>query len=97
MKLILLLACTGLLAPLPALAGDCGGPRDALAVVAHIFEKADSDADGLLTPAEYEAAGLERFGIAFEDSDLDSDGVTSLDEYTTLYEMHHPSPDGSEA
>ncbi len=70
----------------------CGGTS----AVQHIFDAADEDGDGALTQAEYEGAGLQEFGVSFFDSDLDGDGVTSLDEYQTLYDMHHPKRDEAE-
>ncbi len=65
----------------------------ATSMVQHIFDKADEDGDGALTQAEYEGAGLQEYGVSFADSDLDGDGVTSLDEYQRLYDQHHPSGD----
>ncbi len=79
---------TSLLLATPALAGE----QDPRAVVEHIFEKADSDRSGALTAAEYEAAGLERFGVTFEQCDADADGETSLAEYLAIYDRHHPGP-----
>lgn len=83
--------------PSLALAGDeCGD--GAIDIVRHIFEQADRDHDGGLTRAEYEAAGLQSYGVTFEQSDLDGDGRTSADEYLELYRRHHPTtPDGVEA
>ena len=72
--------------------GGCGG----LSAVEHIFEAADADQSGSLTPDEYEAAGLSRFGVDFDESDLDGDGITTFDEYLDLYDMHHPPHTGSE-
>ena len=71
-----------------------GEGYDARAVVRHIFEVADADDSGSLTPAEYTAAGLERYGVSFQDCDADGDGETSLAEYLGLYDRHHPSDDG---
>ena len=68
-----------------------GGSCQGASVVQHIFDEADENGDGFLDEAEYEAAGLQDFGLSFADSDLDGNGETSLDEYETLYEMHHPS------
>lgn len=73
----------------PTEAGSCGD--DAVAIVEHIFKSADSNQDGILTPAEYEGAGLERFGVTFAESDADGDGLLTLEEYVELYERHHPS------
>jgi len=66
------------------------------AAVARIFEAADRDRSGTLTPAEYADANLERFGVSFEASDVNSDGETSLAEYLVLYDVHHPSEGGIE-
>ena len=69
---------------------------DGASVVEHDFDEADADDDGLLVREEYEAAGLEQFGVTFEQSDLDGDGVTTFDEYLDLYEAHHPPRHASE-
>ena len=82
-----------LLAAPSAWAGSGCGETSA---VQHIFDAADENGDGALTRAEYEAAGLQGFGVSFADSDLDGDGLTSLDEYQTLYDLHHPSGDEAE-
>jgi hypothetical protein len=81
---------------LVAPAASAGSGCDGASVVQHIFDAADEDGSGTLSRAEYEAAGLQDFGLSFADSDLDGDGETSLDEYESLYEMHHPSGDGAE-
>ncbi len=82
-------------APFAAQAGGgCGG--GAMAKVQSIFDRADADSDGLLTKSEYEEAGLQDYGLSFEQSDLDDDGRTSLDEYIELYEAHHPPIDRQE-
>jgi hypothetical protein len=74
----------------PARAGEgCGSAGSAASVVHHIFDMADRDGSGTLTEAEYGAAGLERFGVSFADSDADGDGETSQAEYLELYERHH--------
>lgn len=78
-------------------AGAGAGGDDALAIVEHIFVNADSDQDEILTPAEYEEAGLERFGVTFAETDGDADGLVTLEEYVELYERHHPSDDQGEA
>lgn len=91
-----------LLAPLAAAillwapAARSGAGCEGESVVLRIFEEADEDASGALTAGEYAAAGLERFGVSFEQSDLDGDGVTTLEEYLELYEAHHPPYDGDE-
>ena len=66
---------------------------DARSIVSHIFRMADTDGSGSLSPLEYREAGLERFGVSFAESDANSDGETSLDEYLALYERHHPPAD----
>ena len=84
-----------LLAPVPATAGDgCG----AFPVVQHIFDAADQDHDGVLTPEEYADADLARYGVSFEETDANGDGVTSMEEYLDLYARHHApaeTPDDS--
>jgi len=62
-------------------------------VVRQLFAMADADANGRLTPSEYRAAGLARYGVSFEDCDADADGETTLDEYLALYDRHHPRHD----
>jgi hypothetical protein len=86
------LAATSIaLLPASALAGEgCGSARSAESVVQHIFESADRDGSGSLTAAEYDAAGLERFGVSFADTDANGDGETSQAEYFELYQRHHP-------
>ena len=79
----------------PAEAGSC--EADAVAIVEHIFVSADSNQDDILTPAEYDGAGLERFGVTFAESDADGDGLLTLAEYVELYERHHPSGDQGDA
>lgn len=71
----------------PATAGDA---LESEAVVAHIFDEADTDDSGALDATEYATAGLARYGVAFEDSDLDGDGETTRAEYLQLYRAHHP-------
>ena len=75
-----------LFAPVAFAGGACGG----LASVTQIFDEADEDDNGSLTAQEYEAAALDDFGVTFEQSDLDGDGVTTYDEYLDFYEAHHP-------
>jgi len=65
--------------------------------VQHIFDGADQDRDGNLTRSEYESAGLQDFGVSFEESDTDANGGTSMAEYLALYKRHHPAPDEGEA
>ncbi len=70
-----------------------GRGYDATSIVEQIFEAADTDSNGELTEAEYTDAGLERFGVTFEQCDADGDGVTTLAEYLALYLRHHPPSD----
>ena len=94
----LCIAFTLCLTPLAASAGEgCTGAKSAYDVVLDLFESADEDQDGSLTQAEYEGAGLQGYGVTFEESDLDGDGATSMQEYLDLYEMHHPASGGTEA
>lgn len=79
----------------PALAGG-GCQEGPHAAVAEIFESADRDGSGTLTPAEYADANLERFGVSFEATDVNADGETTLSEYLALYDVHHPSERGIE-
>ncbi len=91
LRTYLMLAAFGLaFAPAAALAGQ---GYDAREVVVHIFQMADTDETGTLTRTEYEDAKLQDYGVTFEQSDLDSNGETSLDEYLELYDSHHPSDD----
>ncbi len=62
-------------------------------VVEHIFDVADQDQSGTLSSAEYAEAGLERYGVSFDETDTDGNGETSLEEYLELYERHHPAED----
>lgn len=89
------LACIALIiTPSAALAG---GGHEAEAIVRHIFSSADQNGDGNLTRAEFEQAGLQRFGASFDQSDLDADGVTSQAEYLELYLRHHTAPERGDA
>ena len=91
MRLLTYLAMTLLATSTTAHAGgDCASGYDPVDVVQHIFNTADQDQDGLLTQLEYEDAGLQVYGVTFEQSDLDADGATSIQEYLLLYEFHHP-------
>jgi hypothetical protein len=86
------LVLAALLAAGPAAAGSgCSGSAEA--AVQQIFEEADADASGALTRAEYESANLVRFGTAFEATDSNADGETTLSEYLAHYEAHHPAED----
>jgi hypothetical protein len=84
-------AIVALSLPGSVLAGE--GCSSGQSVVQHIFDAADQDGSGGLSAAEYGAAGLERFGVTFAESDLNGDGETSLAEYLELYERHHSSAD----
>ena len=68
-----------------------GGDHDFSAVAEHIFVKADSNNDGVMTRAEHDAAGLPRWGSNFDEFDLDGNGSVSLDEYKTVFiRCHEP-------
>ena len=66
-----------------------GGFGDAREVAVHIFEMADRDESGALTPDEFEAADLAAYGVDFEAYDADADGETSRDEYLQMFDAHH--------
>ena len=89
----LLMIATMLAAPAAVAEHGC----DARAKVQELFDTADENGDGRLTAAEYERAGLERYGLTFEESDLDADGATTWAEYLELFEAHHPSMGGDRA
>jgi len=95
--LVLSFLLAGLLVAASADAGGCMSGDGAVGIVKHIFDRADQDQDGLLTQVEYEDAGLQNYGVTFEQSDTDADGTTSLDEYIELYEKHHPASDEGSA
>ena len=57
----------------------------------------DTDGNGSLSRVEYEEAGLERYGVSFDEYDANGDGETSFDEYIALYEKHHPADAGIES
>jgi hypothetical protein len=80
-----------LLLTLSVQASDCG--EDALGVAGHLFDMSDTNADGVLSPEEFDAAGLERYGVTFSEFDADGNGETSVDEYFDLFEFHHPPTD----
>lgn len=96
-----LLSIMTLLASLPALSsasafdGPVSGhptdPANAEAIVAHIFEVSDLDADGSLSSDEYAQAGLDEFGLSFEACDRDADGALTSQEFLDLYRQHHPT------
>jgi len=85
---IVALSLAMIASPIPALASGCG--EDAGGIAAHIFDMSDSDADGFLSPDEFANAGLERYGMSFEDYDVNGDGAASVDEYFDLFDAHHP-------
>ncbi|UCE84875.1 MAG: hypothetical protein JSU66_11000 [Deltaproteobacteria bacterium] len=58
-------------------------------VVSHIFDTADTDGSGTLSRQEYSDAGLERYGVAFDEYDVNSDGEASFEEYLDVYKRHH--------
>ena len=91
LNLIVIAGIAGLAMPALAGSGECGGAKN---VVQHIFDSADSNGDGSLTPDEYDAAGLQSYGVPFAAYDTNEDGLTSWDEYLALYERHH-APEGS--
>jgi len=85
-----LAASVAALAAAPAMAGCSDDPH---AAVERIFAMADQDGNGALSPAEYAEAGLERYGVSFEATDMDADGETTLTEYLVLFDVHHPPKD----
>jgi hypothetical protein len=90
---MLSIGCSLALVSGASLAGEsCGG----FDVVEHIFEMSDADASGALSPEEFAEAGLERYGVPFEDYDADADGQASRDEYHAVYDRHHPGHGGHE-
>ena len=97
MRTIGLIAAALVMSTAPAAIAGEGCGSDELAVVEHIFDAADLDRDGSLTASEYQDAGLDHYGVSFEDSDANADGLTSLVEYLELYERHHPPADRIEA
>jgi hypothetical protein len=54
-----------------------------------IFTSADANEDGIMTMSEHDAAGLDRWGSAFSDLDLNGDGLVSRNEYRIFFEMRH--------
>lgn len=74
--------------PLAASAEDA---MEGEAIVEHIFDVADSNADGVIVFDEYEDARLGAYGLTFEQCDTNQDGVLALDEYLDLYTAHHPA------
>lgn len=92
MRFIALVAVLGFALPTLAEPG-----KDPIATVEHIFEMADSDRSGWLSPAEYAEARLESFGVSFAECDANGDGRTTLYEYLQLYVRHHPGGPGEES
>lgn len=76
-----------------ALPVAAGASSDGAAVVAHIFDAADRDGDGVLSADEYAEAGLTRYGVGFEQCDADDDGRLTQAEYLEVYQRHHPPGD----
>ena len=62
---------------------------DGFDVATHIFEASDIDGSGTLSREEYAGAGLERYGVPFDDYDANGDGEASREEYFDLYDRHH--------
>ena len=89
MRLSACLAFTGFAVALFPLSAPAGEGCNGFDVVGHIFEASDRDGSGTLSRAEYEAAGLERYGVSFEGYDANGDGEASLDEYRALYDRYH--------
>jgi EF hand len=81
---------------IPATQVIASDPQNARSVVGHLFETADVDRSGTLSPAEYGEAELDAYGVGFEASDRNGDGETTLEEYLDLYERHHPNDPGTE-
>lgn len=74
-----------------AVMGEC--PKlasGAVGIAEHIFDMSDTDGDNTLSPEEFAASELERYGVGFDDYDVDGDGFTSFDEYLDFFEAHHP-------
>jgi hypothetical protein len=85
------LALGTIASPIPVLASGC--EAEAASIAAHIFDMSDADADGHLSLDEFANAGLERYGMSFDDYDANSDGQASVDEYFDLFDAHHPPAD----
>lgn len=69
-----------------AIAASPTSPKDMAMLT---FNNADSDGDAQLSPKEFDAADMHRFGMPFSAMDLDDDGAVSEAEYLKLFEMHH--------
>ena len=94
MTRILAAAAVACLAASPAFAGERPSP---LKIAQHIFEKADTDKNGVLTISEHKSAGLDRFGASFADFDVDRNSKITWDEYKALFQRHHKGVDEREA
>lgn len=70
-------------------AASAESPKTPKAIALQAFGAADIDKSATLSPEEFDAAAMGRFGIPFEGMDLDSDGAVSEAEYLELFEMHH--------
>jgi len=69
---------------------SAGGSCDRSDVASHIFDVSDTDRSGTLSRQEYLEAGLERYGVSFEEYDANGDGEASFDEYLDVYDRYHP-------
>lgn len=78
-------------------AAFAGQGMDASTVAEHIFAKTDTDNDGAVTPAEYTAAGLGKYGVSFENFDADKNELITLAEYRTLFVKFHEGMGSSDA
>lgn len=86
MRLGVALAVFAVMASGSAIAASPKSPKDMALLT---FNNADSDGDAQLSPTEFDAAEMGRFGIPFSGMDLDADGAVSATEYLKLFEMHH--------
>ncbi len=59
------------------------------AIADHVFAKVDTDEDGVLTEAEYNASQLPKFGGSFEAIDDDADGKVTKSEYIAIFTRLH--------
>jgi hypothetical protein len=89
MRLIICVVSAGLAFAVIPGSGLAGQNCEGFDVATHIFEASDIDGSGTLSREEYAGAGLERYGVPFEDYDANGDGETSRDEYFDLYDRHH--------
>lgn len=74
----------------PSIAFAAGCEEDAGSVAAHIFDMSDTNSDDHLSPEEFAAGGLERYGGPFDAYDANGDGRTSADEFFDVFDAHHP-------